>query len=84
MRKSDYEIWFNKYLPETDENVSHKIYETYGEDLEKIKSTPLEYVWTMIDVDGKMYISPGISVINRLHYIICDIPWGDEKRIYKY
>ena len=36
------------------------------------------HVWTIVDCDGKLYVSPGFHFVNRLDYVLCDVPWTDE------
>ena len=40
------------------------------------------YVWTIIDCDGKLYVSPGYRFVNRLDYVICRNAWTshDERQ----
>lgn len=88
-RKSDYDIWFEKFKPETvesleTEDVSPRMYETYGEDLEKIRKTNLGKIWTLLDCDGELYLSPGFHIVNRLNYFICENDWDEKTRDYKY
>ena len=35
-------------------------------------------VWTIVDCDGKLYVSPGYHFVNRLDYVLCELPWTDE------
>ena len=88
-RKSDYDIWFDKYKPilveslET-EDKSPRMYETYGEDIKLIKLIPSNHIWTLLDCNGKLYLSPGFHVVNRLNYFICENKWDDNTRDFKY
>jgi len=53
--------------------------ETFGEDLELVKSLPVESVWTVVDGDGDQWIIPGIHTVNRICYLITEVPhdWKD-------
>jgi hypothetical protein len=37
-------------------------------------------VWTVLDCDGRLYLSPGFRFVNRIGYVLCRTPWtdGDE------
>jgi hypothetical protein len=88
-RKSDYDIWFDKFKPilieslETND-VSLRMYETYGEDLKSVQQADVKKVWTLLDCDGKLYLSPGFHIVNRLNYIICKNSWNEKTRDYLY
>ena len=34
-------------------------------------------VWTMLDCDGSLYISPGVHFVNRMSYHTTRLPWTD-------
>lgn len=89
MRKSDYDTWYDKFKPitieslETDD-VSPRMYETYGEDLKSVQQADVKKIWTLLDCDGKLYLSPGFHIVNRLNYFICENDWDENTRDYKY
>lgn len=92
-RKSDFDIWFDTFKPETIESletddVSPRMYETYGEEYEMvqkhIKEKGNEYCWTVVDANGKLYLIPGWHYINRLGYLLSTIPFKEGERDYKY
>lgn len=88
-KKSDYEIWEEKYKPILVESLetndkSPRMFETYGEDLKLLSLIPKEHIWTLIDVDGSLYLSPGFHIANRLNYFVCMEKWDDNSRDYKY
>lgn len=35
-------------------------------------------VWTILDCDGRLYVSPGFHFVNRIDYVLCEVPWTDE------
>ncbi len=35
-------------------------------------------VWTIIDCDGQLHVSPGYRFVNRVDYVLCEVPWTDE------
>jgi hypothetical protein len=55
------------------------MFETYGEEVEFVQSTPENFVWTLVEVDGKGILVNGYSYVNRLGYFVCKVPWKDEE-----
>ena len=84
MKVMRWETFVKKYQPipnPLDENagIDGYLIETYGEELDTVRSTIVKYVWTMVDGDdGDLYLSPGYHLVNRLGYIITRIPWKEE------
>jgi hypothetical protein len=60
--------WYDTYDPE------EKFYETYGEDLEYIKSMPDNFVWTLVDGDEDSVVVNGKAFVNRLGYYLSKKP----------
>ncbi len=76
--------WLETYKPKTnhlDSNASWNgtMFETYGEENEFVKSTPDNFVWTLLDVDGESIITNGQSWVNRMGYFVCEVPWNDDE-----
>ena len=42
------------------------------------KDVDSHLVWTILDCDGKLYLSPGFRFVNRLDYVLCTVPWTDD------
>jgi hypothetical protein len=38
-------------------------------------------VWTIADCDGQLRVSPGYRFVNRIDYVLCEVPWTDEDRL---
>jgi hypothetical protein len=38
-------------------------------------------VWTIVDCDGKLYVSPGFHLVNRIDYVLCRNPWTDDDEL---
>ena len=38
-------------------------------------------VWTIVDCDGQLHVSPGCRFVNRIDYVLCEVPWTDEDRL---
>ena len=56
------------------------MYETYGPELEYVIAQPIEqinHLWTIIEGDIHTWFAPGYHLVNRLGYIITQIPWQD-------
>ena len=52
-------------------------FETYGEEITFVKEQPNEYIWTLIDADGGLYICKGMRHVNRLAYFVATVPWKE-------
>lgn len=42
------------------------------------KDVNYRLVWTILDCDGRLYVSPGFHLVNRIDYVLCQVPWTDE------
>lgn len=72
-----YDQWFDKYQPYFEDDQM-RYYETFGEDLEFIKTLDPLNVWTMLD---NKYIINGKHFVNRLVYIVTTFPWEKGQEI---
>jgi hypothetical protein len=80
--------WEEKYKPKAnhlvegasfqDENGVGIMFETYGVEVDYVKSNSNEHRWTYVDEDGEGYILAGWHFINRIGYFITEKPWTDE------
>jgi hypothetical protein len=97
MRTNDYEYFKKKFKPI--KNTLHKeeyhLFETYGEELEIVKKhykdkeqlnkiSGNKYIWTLVDYESKLYLIPGFCFINRLNYLITEVPYKEGQRDLKY
>ena len=73
-----YDEWFDKYKPKTNKHGDVIYFETYGDELDTVVATPNEYVWTVVDGGDYFGYSAGTHFVNRMNYIICEVPWEDE------
>jgi hypothetical protein len=80
-----YEEFVEKYKPitnhlSTDNMFDNTTFETYGEDLDYVlKNISKNVVWTVIHGEGDdWYISTGYHIVNRLAYIITEVPYESE------
>jgi len=74
----DYEKWIEEYKPNMTKQDQVILYETFGEDLEKIRKTDPNYVWTVVDTDDSLVVLPGIHYVNRLSYVITKVSHEQE------
>ena len=65
---------------EGNEIGSAMYFETYGDDLEFVKIHDDKFIWTLIEVDDKQYISQGFHYVNRLNYLIASEPYKKGQR----
>lgn len=87
-RKTDWEVFENKYQPIQNHLVEEPnvyLYETFGKDWDFIKNQNYQYVWTVVTGDnGKLYITNGHRLVNRIGYLVTKIPWEGQVRDYLY
>jgi len=50
------------------------LFETYGDDLEKVLAADPKSVWTLVDEDGEYFLAPGFHLVNRVSYVIASKP----------
>jgi hypothetical protein len=78
------EQWEYRYKPEpnhlrSDASWLGCMYETYGEEVDYINSLPAELVWTYMEGDdGELLLVAGRHFVNRIGYLVCEVPWEDE------
>lgn len=74
------EVFKPKENPRNDYNAAWNgwLYETTGKDLEIIRATPNQYVWTLVEAEDSMFISSGKRFVNRLGYFVCERPFYNE------
>ena len=60
------------------------LYETYGPEVEYVRSLASSAdpavngrVWTMLDCDGRTYYTSGFHYVNRIGYLVCEVPVPD-------
>jgi hypothetical protein len=78
---------FQDYRPIRNQNGDTRWFETYGEELEEVKAQVTKdprKVWTIVDCEGKLYVVAGCHFVNRLNYIITELPWESDDIQYRY
>jgi hypothetical protein len=83
-RGDDFSVFCNKFQPIMEDPDELKKYHWAGEDLEQLQNEDVHNIWTILDCDGKMYISPGWHYVNRMDYLITKHPWKEGQRDYLY
>lgn len=84
MKNITFEEFIKKYAPAKNSNVEDGPYngymfETFGEDLELVKITSREHIWTLIDCPNEeSYVIQGYHLADRFGHFITFVPW-DEK-----
>lgn len=82
-RRTQFQIWKDTFKPiknDIDENASGDgcMFETFGAELDKVvaanKADPGK-VWTLLDVDGDLYIGQGYHHVNRMGYFITEVAY---------
>lgn len=38
----------------------------------------LHHLWTVLDCDGRLLLSPGFQFVNRFAYVLCRNAWGGD------
>lgn len=54
------------------------MYETYGEELDFVRSAPENTIWTYSQIDYGFVISEGYHFVNRLGYYVTEIPFEPD------
>ena len=58
------------------------LFETYGEELEFVRSQDPRTVWTVLDgEDGNQFVVSGYHFVNRIGYLISTTPVPDDQSI---
>jgi hypothetical protein len=53
--------------------------ETFGPDLDRVKAAAPKRVWTIVEGDnGLLYIIAGFHWVNRINYVITEVPWEND------
>jgi hypothetical protein len=82
--------WVKRFKPvrnpsSSDPGFWGHMFETFGADLEYMKSTVSDdrHLWTMVDGEGRsLYLFNGVHWVNRLGYFVTEVPWEGEVNIY--
>lgn len=86
----EWETMFRPITNHLDDNASFQnendegiMFETYGEEIDFVKSQPVANIWTYHHGESNSsYISNGFGIINRLGYFITEIPCPPDTDVY--
>ncbi len=80
----EYDFFISHFKPikntiDTNAAFDGFMFETYGQEYELVKENiENETVWTILDDgEGGLFLGAGHSWVNRLGYIITNVPWTD-------
>ena len=70
--EEEYFQWEEKYKPV--KNSQSYAFETYGADLDRVRATDKNLIWTLVDGDdGNTYLVQGYHFVNRINYFIASV-----------
>lgn len=89
MEYPDFDVFEERFKPILNPNEMEAgnetfLFETYGKDWDFVKATDPKYVWTVVEAEGSLYLAPGFHIVNRLNYIITELPIEDYLQDYLY
>ena len=76
----DHDEWVSKYIPHMINENEIKRYDTHDA-WETIRNTSPNLIWTWVTGDMSDLLVPGIGIVNRQEYYICEVPWTDLDEI---
>jgi len=71
MNYDDFVAWLGEPIKNKDGTI---LFETYGEDYEKVCAANPDCIWTVVDESGELWLAPGFHRVNRINYIIAPTP----------
>lgn len=80
----DEETWFDTFKPlpnliDPTASFDGYMFETYGSEIEFVKSQDPNTIWTYVDGDdGGLYIVSGWQAVNRIGYFVTTLPFNEE------
>ena len=79
----NYETWAATFEPmdnhlDSSASYSGKMFETYGDEFEFLKTIDVHRIWTLRSGEGSTAITAGLGWVNRLGYFVTDKPWTDD------
>ena len=77
--EEQFEAWDAKYKPIENKLSGCYKFETYGEELDFVRSQDPKCIWTLVDGDdGNLYISNGYHLVNRINYFVTAVPFEGD------
>ena len=86
-KEMTYEKWLDGFQPvinslATNAPFDGLMFETFGAELDYVRSMPARQVWTLVEGDeNELIIIGGYHLVNRIGYFITDQPWQDNETI---
>ncbi len=81
MTSMTFNRWMDVYKP-IESSPQNIFFETWQEETDRIKKICMErgwdnsHIWTLLDEDGKTWITNGVRWVNRLNYIVTEKPFA--------
>lgn len=74
MTEDEFYNEFNPIKNHIDDNASFDgcMFETYGKELDFVKASGDQHIWTIVEADGKMFITSGYHFVDRIGYLITE------------
>lgn len=75
--------WENQFKPiknhlNNNASLDGMMYETFGDELDFVKSHKNKFIWTYCDDGENGYLTSGYHLVNRLGYVICENPCDED------
>ncbi len=76
------DAFYEYFKPYRHPSAQHNIWgghglETFGADLNLVRSLDRSFVWTVVDCERDQWIIPGIHYVNRVCYLVTEISHND-------
>jgi len=72
--------FWDKFKPVRNHIVENRswdghMFETFGEELEWVRTQPADRIWTWLDCDDVQVVNSGYSFVNRIGYFVSEVPF---------
>lgn len=76
----NYDEFEGKYKPIENHlgDAGTYLFETYGQEVDFVSTQNKNFVWTLVEGDEGLYIVPGFHYVNRLNYLVTEVPWTED------
>lgn len=73
------DVFYEYFRPYRHPGAQHDVWrghglETFGADFELVRREKPDHLWTVADGDGEQWIETGVHFVNRICYLITEIP----------
>ena len=81
--QTPFEAWYETYKPKSNPNdpgasFMGLLHDTYNPEIQNVLDAPRNRVWTLVESEGRLFISCGLQKVNRLGYFITEKPWDED------